>query len=292
MHGLEDLFYDIYELTYKYQMLKLESGRGDYGLPTQLSDTAYIRFEQIKDSLNKKLNKIYPELIDTYEYWLDSHSWDDLTADDFAWDIYTQMLDLKGDYPLHPDLFIRDIANIIGPHDEDSLLKYLEDEFRKYVANFSNAELREEIEASNIDELHEYTDKLYPSEVEDLVDMFIKEVGYPLAVKSGGEYYEELKEVYSRIENVYTRLLNWDSYDLDEKILIFQEALTTAHHNGSMATWLFEDDDAVEFLENLSSVDTTKWDEELTSWLGYELGSRLTATGKLKSIIIKLGTVV
>lgn len=290
MDNLAETFYEIYELTYKYQMLKLEMERGDYGLPSQLPDTAYLRFEQVKDRLSNKLDRIYPELIETYEHWLDSHHLDNIEEEDLIWDVYTRALytrDLvRDEWPLNIDQFIGDIAYALDS-DNNSIL-YLEDEFKKYISSIAPPEVKHEIENAS-DQYIEYFD---PKDIDLLVDKFMNEVVYPLAVKYGKEYYSEMEEVYNRIDNVYSRLLNWDSYDLDEKILIFQEALTTAHHNGSMATWLFEDNNAVEFLDNLSAMDTTKWDQELASWLGYEPGSRLTATGKLDRVIIKLGGIM
>ena len=87
------------------------------------------------------------------------------------------------------------------------------------------------------------------------------------------ENFPGLGEEISGIQEMYSRLIQVDaSDDLQEKIITFQEGLTTAHHHGTMADHLLgvQVGTGTDILDNLSNQDTTGWDKELSTAMGYQ----------------------
>jgi len=81
---------------------------------------------------------------------------------------------------------------------------------------------------------------------------------------------------YGAIENMRQRLNGWPS-DTDGKVIMFQEALTTAHNNGAMAIYLINDDNAVALLGQLSDgLGVEEWNADLSKVLHREPGSTTT----------------
>lgn len=64
---------DIYELTYKRQMLQQEQSMGDYGLPQTLPDPAYMEMSRLDPNLEALLDAAKDEMVETYDSWLKDH---------------------------------------------------------------------------------------------------------------------------------------------------------------------------------------------------------------------------
>lgn len=82
-----------------------------------------------------------------------------------------------------------------------------------------------------------------------------------------------LEEEIEGIQAMYNRLLQADSADdLQEKIITFQEGLTTAHHHGTMADHLLDvaPGEGQAILDRLSNQDTSEWDKQVTTSMGYQ----------------------
>jgi len=86
-----------------------------------------------------------------------------------------------------------------------------------------------------------------------------------------------IETAYPNVEEMKLKLEDeWDGSDFSKKIILFQEALTTAHNNGSMAEYLLDNRNAVALLDELSEgQDVEKWNQDLSKLLGYEMGSRM-----------------
>jgi hypothetical protein len=256
----------IYELTYKYQMLKQEAALGDYGLPQQLPDNAYMAFEKVKQELNSKLDDVLPDFQRVFSDWLEHHI--TMAGEDLFLSIWE---DTQG--------------GIYSAKSYSALLKiFTEDEIKEVLVE-SNTELAQ---YNTLEEIVDYTETLSFSEeialfkqVKDTLAQHpaLSQIVEDRVVQEEGNYYDEtaigdVQSMLDKIENAY----GWKSEaSLDDRIIIFQEALTTAHNNGSMAEYLLADPGAVEFLSRLSNdpIYAEKWNQDLAKLLGYPVGSRL-----------------
>ena len=63
----------IYELTYKYQILRQEEARGGYGSPQVLSDRASVLLLQTEDKLRRLLSRGISELEQIFSGWVTEH---------------------------------------------------------------------------------------------------------------------------------------------------------------------------------------------------------------------------
>ena len=63
----------IYEFTYKLQMLNQEERLGDFGLPTLLPDRAYIEKSKVEAQLEEKLNEVFDTMTQVYDNWIAGH---------------------------------------------------------------------------------------------------------------------------------------------------------------------------------------------------------------------------
>lgn len=259
----------IYELTYKYQMLKQEAALGDYGIPQQLPDNAYIAFEKIKQELNQKLEDSYYTLRSTFDQWLEHHV-------------------EQADQDLMEYAYDEIIGNVRGATDYNTLAQIVGEDELVIVMTETNPELAQ---FTTLEEIIDYTETLDPT-AESALFKAIKTyfAESPNINEIANERYYQLQELndYSGsaigdVQNMLDRIeTEWISSSLDDKIQIFQEALTTAHNNGSMAEYLLRHDgladvNAVLFLSQLSNdpAYAAKWNQDLAKLLGYPVGSRL-----------------
>lgn len=63
----------IYELTYKYQILSQEAKRGDWGSPQVLNDSAQMALLKISDSLRRYLLSACKQMVEAFEEWVTEH---------------------------------------------------------------------------------------------------------------------------------------------------------------------------------------------------------------------------
>ncbi len=276
---------DIYELIYKYQMLKEEAALGDYGLPQQLPDNAYIKLEKIKQELNTKLDDAFLALYYTFEEWLDKNKdevWQELYDDSWR---YT--LDIIRSAKFYEDLQVFFDA---------------EDLFAAY------ASVKPELENfGSFEEVSEYIDTLGPADQLELLKgvkeylrepEFLAEIVTEMADDAVADYKAEidsgnqtapLAQTVVNIQRVFNILGSAASLPFDEKINVFQEALTTAHFNGVMAEHLLGIPNAKEFLTELSNdpAYAQKWNNDLGRLLGYPIGSRRAPKQKSFSAHLK-----
>ena len=184
---------DIYELTYKLQMLEQEQALGDYGIPQTLPDPAYMEIHKMEGQLAALLESAKNNMVATYGDWLEDH------------------------------------------------FGYAMEQAREDVAEFSD-EPEDEDEDVVIERADQY--------LED------------------GAYYD--------VQIMQMKLSDeWQGANLSDKIIMFQEALTTMHNNGSMAAYLLDDQNAVQILDDLSAgPEVPYWNRDLANLLGYEIGTR------------------
>jgi hypothetical protein len=82
---------------------------------------------------------------------------------------------------------------------------------------------------------------------------------------------------HSGVQEMRDRLeYEYEDADLSDKIILFQEALTTAHNSGEMSEHLLGTSDAQSILNELSAgPKVDEWNRDLARLLGYEVGSRM-----------------
>lgn len=278
---------DIYELTYKYQMLKQEAALGGYGVPTILSDAAYMEFEKIKGELSQKLDTAYDRLTSVYRDWIYHHqagAEEDLSNS--TYDDVLEQISSASDYS--------DLLNIFS-----------EDELREVLVK----EVKEHISVAS-----EYEDTDYAALDPDSMT-FAELTALPF-VAPGGTYHQgffddlvSTLERHPAVDDIVNERMDADRYDffnsselasvmnmsdeleneweklpegLDTDILLFQKALNIAHNNGSMAEYILEergvpDREAKDFLSDLSEnpEHAEKWDKEVSRLLGYPVRTRI-----------------
>lgn len=255
---------DIYELTYKYQMLKQEAALGDYGLPTQLPDQAYIALERIKQDLSTKFSEALPIMQEVFSGWLEHHV--EQAGQELFEGLWAEI-----QHSIRSATSYAELQNIFN-----------EDELREaFVGVDSRLE-----EYSTVQEMIDYTETLGPVEESALfkgIKTYLAE--HPELNEIVEERVAEQQEDYhseSAIAGVQDSLDDIEyamGADLDFQIEAFQKALTTAHNNGSMAEYLLSDPYAARFLSELSAgPHVDEWNAELSKLLGYPLGSRSAPT--------------
>lgn len=296
----------IYELTYKYQMLKQEAALGDYGVPTILPDAAYMEFERIKGELSQKLEDAYGVFVRTYDSWIEHHQ--PGAEEDLSTSIYEHVmheLSLASDYP--------DLLNVFS---EEELREVLAEEVKKHISWASKyEELPQDgtdyatldpdsmtfAELTALPFTGEGTNRWRPTPGDTLLrpyqrsgffnDLVSALESHPAIDDIVNDRMEvERDEFYSarQLTGVMAMLeaLNdeWEKLPegLDKDIELFQEALNVAHNNGSMAEYILEvggqgpDRGAGEFLSDLSENPEhgEKWDKEISRLLGYPVRTR------------------
>lgn len=285
---------EIYELTYKYQMLKQEAALGDYGVPTTLPDAAYMEFEKIKGELSQKLEDAHDRFVDVYESWIDHHQQgaeEDLSSYTYE-DVVNGISYAKG------------YSDLLTIFSEEELQETLAEEVIKYIRWASKyGELPEDgVDYTALDppsmtfaELTALPFTQPQPKRGDSPDFFndlktvleshsaLDDIVMQKIEDSREDYYNstELASVMDMLDALKDE---WQPLPegLDTDIKLFQEALNTAHNNGSMAEYILEvdgmpDRDAGNFLSDLSENPEhgEKWDSDISRLLGYPVRTRI-----------------
>jgi hypothetical protein len=297
----------IYEWTYKLQMLEQEERFGDYGVPQILPDRAYMEKARIEPLLQEKLDEIHDRMIEIYDDWIEGHEPDPSEYYDYAvenwrekrWEIenghstLSEVADWFGDNDVLETVieYLEGVMEEEGieeiPDAYDEWIKYL-DSIKAKKAQQRQFEFMDEEEVGYPDPpkpLREMTLEeieklpLYEDHEEGILDEIEKETYWDRAMDEMAEQemeWRQEEEPYGDIKSMREAMDEWDNLSFSDKIILFQEALTTMHNNGEMAMYLLDDEDAVEILNTLSEgPDVPEWDYELTRMLGYPPGSRL-----------------
>ena len=297
---------DIYELTYKYQMLKQEAALGGYGVPTILSDAAYMEFEKIKGELSQKLDTAYDRLTSVYRDWIYHHqagAEEDLSNS--TYDNVLEQISSASDYS--------DLLNIFS---EDELREVLVKEVKEHISLVGKyGELAQDgidyaaldpdsmtfAELTALPFTGEGTNRWRPTPGDDVLRTH-HTYGFFEDLVSTLERHPALDDIVNEridadrddffnsselasVMNMSEELENeWEKLPegLDTDILLFQKALNIAHNNGSMAEYILEerglpDREAEDFLSDLSEnpEHAEKWDKEVYRLLGYPVRTRI-----------------
>lgn len=236
---------DIYELTYKYQMLTQEQSIGDYGLPQVLNDRAYIEVEKLKHNLEIKLDEALEISNDSFFEWCVAHNRgavtraNDLVNEEKEVELYTMPIDK--------------VFNIIGP----------------YWTSCGIEDSGVSLEELKSDDLSQERKELF-------IETAVKYA--PLGSSDDVEVrYQQLfeEEKLGGVNKVSDELENWSGLDINNKIILFQKALHTAHYSGDMVDHLVNSANPKQFLDTLSAgPKVEQWDWDVSRLLGYERGSR------------------
>lgn len=290
---------DIYELTYKYQMLRQEEKYGDQGLPQPLPDRAYMELARVSAELSNRLAEMFDRMIEVYEDWIEHHTQgaDEELAEsiqeDIEYDIghvktYNDIVEVLESWwgETSAEKKLRDTIADQAYKNLETWRRYdaIEPEQQEYYnsLDFNRMTLEQLLEVPFVKE-----DQGFFGDVRDaLLDRNdIYEIVNERLEAERESYYQETA-LGGAIDMLDKLRYEWEELPdgLDKDILLFQEALTTAHNNGSMAEYLitnrgYPDRDAVEFLHELSAgPHVDEWNRELSQMLGYPLGSRSAPT--------------
>lgn len=253
----------IYELTYKYQMLR-EQYRRDGGW---LRDVANVAFLKIQSKLYGLLDKALEEMISLFDGWLTHHY--DMTVD-------TQMS------ILHDEIQAAESAAYRSS--KLSTYRTALDDLAKTLSNF-NIEISEDEKNHLLYKIHKalktedadkapsiFSDFLWEDLWASIDDQDVAE----LAIKMDREY-NAIAEHKDELEEAYYGRGRYDKQQkpkLDDMLIQFHIGLHISHHNGVMAEHLLENVPAYEgsvneFLKALSSgMFVDKWDRELAKIIG------------------------
>lgn len=300
---------EIYELTYKLQMLEQEEKYGDYGVPSVLSDKAYIEKAKVEAQLEEKMDEVYEVMVSIYDGWIEGHR---PSAEDFyddaweEWSYFREEIETgqrKIDAFLDPDKVYSSILDTLqkiieeeGREEEfrestyDKWQKYLESKGTKR-AQQKQLEFMDEEEVSpigiqkpldemDLDEIMELP--LYKENEEFILNTIEEQPYFMELIDSFAKMRLEMAEdeddnsPYASVKIMREDMEEWDTLFVGDKIKLFQEALTVMHNNGEMAEYLLDDPDAGEILNRLSAGEhVEEWDRELSKLLGYPLGSKM-----------------
>lgn len=256
---------EIYELTYKYQMLR-EQYRRDGGW---LRDVANVAWLKIKSRLFGLIDKGLEEMNEVFKSWLEDH-------ENMA--VEAQMDIIRGEiqsaesavYGIgNPKAYRRALDDI------DEMLKNngldpLTDEERTGILRKVN----ERIRAGDIEGAYRwFSDSLWDDIYTSIDDYDIAEI----ATKLDREFNAIREHQFEIEEAWYGRTLGYPTprkQDLDDMLMQFHIGLHISHHNGVMAELLLENVPAYmgsvnEFLKALSSgIFVDKWDRDLARLIG------------------------
>ena len=138
--------------------------------------------------------------------------------------------------------------------------------------------LRKPLSEMTLEEIAELP--IYQENEGNILDKIAEESYWDTAMEQEAEQLMEYEEEdddspYSAVRQMREAMEEWDGLSTGDKIILFQEALTTMHNNGEMAEYLLNDPGAVRILDQLSAgPDVPEWDRALTKVLGYPPGSR------------------
>jgi hypothetical protein len=169
--------------------------------------------------------------------------------------------------------------------DEDDVLewrrKYLESlEMQsrvEYQKQFPFGPLYKTLDMLDIDAFEE----VFEDHEADIIEILLAEADQdaliePLLEEEKERYYEDT--AYGGVVEMRADLDKeiWDATSFRDKVRLFQIALTTLHNNDLMAQYVLADPSAVNILDKLSEgEEVPEWNTEISSWLGYPVGSRL-----------------
>jgi hypothetical protein len=308
----------LYEMTYKLQMLESEEKFGDRGLPTILPDRANIMKLKIGPALEAALGEAHASMVDTYDEWINEHDPSDQALEENAREsAESEMTDFMRGWPELEELAERfGETNILGTllefydenvgepaefHEENIRYLYPErfqDEKQAQVEQkqfpFMEDTTTEWVEApdkgvvtdtdllSSFETMYENHKKAIIEEIKD-TSYYSDAIYSNIDVDAERENYE-LDTALGGVKEMRERLNDWKHADLSEKIIIFQEALTTAHNNGDMADYLIDMrktygkyESAVDLLNQMSGGRGLEaWNRDLSQWLGHAPGSTMT----------------
>ena len=297
---------NVYEWTYKLQMLNQEEQLGDYGMPQILPDRAYMEKAKIESLLAEKLDEIHERMIEVYDDWIEGHEPDPSDYYDMALEYWREKRsEVEGGYSniveiaewfgendvyetvveyLQEVLETEGIEEIEDPY--DAWIRYL-DSIKERTAQQRQLEFMDEEEVGHPDPPKPLKDMtleeisnldLYEEHEEAILDKIEQESYFDRVMEEQAE--EEMRmreedEPYGEVKSMRAAMDEWENLSFNDRIILFQEALTTMHNNGEMAMYLLDDEDAVEILNQLSEgPDVPEWDYELSKTLGYPPGSR------------------
>jgi len=297
---------NIYEWTYKLQMLEQEERLGDYGVPQLLPDKAYMEKAKIESQLEQKLNKVHDRMVEVYDDWIQDHEPVPSYFHEQAREYWrSKRYEVQNGYNHIGDIAdLFDDSAVLG-----TIVEYLQeimeeknkketayDEWINYLDSLKakkaqqrqfefmdedEVELQEPQKPLNemtIEEIAELD--LVKENLDTILDLIEEETYFDEYMDQQTEFEREefedsLDSSFANVKRMQYALTEWDNLNTSDKIILFQEALTTMHNNGEMAEYLLNDTDAVDILTTLSEGhEVPEWDYELTKVLGYPLGSR------------------
>lgn len=313
---------DIYELTYKYQMLQQEESLGDYGLPQPLPDRAYMELHKIEPALDNILEDVRDKIINIYDQWIEDHEPSESQFREMAEDDANEWFSYEANIADFIDIFGEDtvkevLITIVDDYDLYADLNIVEDDYRteedvlefrrKYLEQLELTAQRQKVlplgpldpDVEEDLDYPEWEEPKFPKSKENIGDLDIgvfsdvfdthKDDVLQRIIRTE-EYYEYIDEHINHEKERYyadTALgevkqmredlgASWEDKDVGDKVQAFQESLTTMHNNDEMAEYVLDDQDATNILNKLSEgEEVPEWNRELSSLLGYELGSKM-----------------
>jgi hypothetical protein len=269
-----DVLKTIYEFTYKYGWILAEE-RNLGSLP----DQAYLAKEQIKEILSRQLDIGIKELIVTYQKWIESHEMEEnflsflqkLTSEKDLSSIIPKMMKIRVEGLDKASVAMAIIDAIASDLTVDDVLSPFADiSLSLLFPNRGKDEIKNEYPNSASlltylynDDISELT-KIFPDTINDHTEEIVDKLK---------ELYMTQNELYKTVvipkRETLDRLVSANS--LDEKIMIFQEALSEIHYSGIMADHLLGmPGQGKEILDSLSEDEFTQpWNKELAQWLGH-----------------------
>lgn len=257
----------IYELTYKYQILTQESKYSDYGLPGQLPDKAYMQLTQIESDLENNLDHALEVMLFVYDGWVVRHATPSKEG------LQNTIVE-REDERLKLVVRTGTLQEIAAEFGEKNIL----DSLNTFISGGTYEE--------DLSKFEPFIDK-YRKDIVSIIMLsryfYDKTMAAltPESEQAALESWESDTEL-GAVKVVFDKLNSSGTLDLSGKIILFQEALTTAHNNGEMSEYLIdssEGESAADILDGLSEgVYTAQWDKDITRLLGHPPGS--TATPK------------
>lgn len=254
---------ELYEMIYKYQTLRQEAKMGDYGLPQQLSDLAYLEFEKLSYTLDKVLENVLEEFAREYWDWLGIHP--EYTAEGAFRDFIEFGMYPGEDRPAT----LRDVIElgIVSKEEVDEYMKKYPD---INIEDIMDSDYYTRVLLYDLKDViaGRYREGKYDDIFEQVVDSWRKDPDHP-----GKTFFD--------VERMYLDLIEGLEAPLDEKIKVFNLALNVAHHSGEMADHIlsgmpWENEKILEDLSEGAGVE--RWDYDLQKLLGYPPRSRLPET--------------
>lgn len=270
MEGAEQLFREVYELIYKYQMLNAQE---------YLTDRANIAFMQIEERLVKKLQQGIEIILDAAIDWRRNEEKHILR------EMSNQVYDLLHGIPREDlkEVFI-EIYNILG---REEIIHYFSE-----IHEFEKEELEDAESPGDMFDImwdSDYAGAPVAQGLAGMINTLFETTTFKNKMRGkskildefiGEETEEKLREYALENELPQVRVIEnmiqeiWDgrrSTDLTDLIIKFNIGLNTVHHNGPLATWILGRD-AINILNDISdNAPIEKWNEELQRLMGRDV---------------------